>query len=301
MNSNIVVLNTVKLTGWVARQVARFRHAYACRQIRRRGIPQSVWQKTLNTYRFLPRHPRLRELSSLFLMRKEFFGARGLALTDDMAVAVAAQASMLLLGRSLLDEQINPHRAFDVMRDFDDSVGIVLHAGAMLAKGRRVDANGVVHEHTQALSGQAMMRGPITLSWQDVADSPFQAGQGSNVVVHEFAHVLDMQTGAADGAPPLPRDFAPFGVPFADGASASQAWATVMGFSFERFCNRLTAAQQLGEPLPLLNAYGASAPEEFFAVAVESYLINPRQFASELPELLPWFDALFQAHRWQLR
>ena len=237
------------------------------------AIPDALWQRTMQDFAFLPAEPpalarRLRTMSAEFLADKEFFGAHGLKVTDEMAVAIAAQACLPVLHLGLYW--------------YDDFKGIVVHPGAMLARREVTDAAGVVHRYTEELSGEAMEMGPVTLSWADVAASGESAPEGYNVVIHEFVHKLDMRNGQADGCPPLPS------------RALRQRWQSTMQESYARFCTQVTMADRFGAPAPWLDAYAASAPAEFFAVASEAYFVNPGRFAESFPELLPLLNGFFK-------
>ena len=131
---------------------------------------------------------QLRRLATLFLNEKEFTGIGGLIVTDEMAVSIAAQACLPVLRFGLA-----PYRGF---------VGIVVHADEVVARRSTTDDDGIVHEYDEVLTGEAMEGGPVMLSWRDVSQAGSTAEWGYNVVIHEFAHVLDMGDGAADGVPP---------------------------------------------------------------------------------------------------
>ena len=236
-------------------------------------IPEALWQHTLRQYPFLARHPagellQLRQAVGRFLQRKEFTGAHGLAVTDEMAVAIAAQACLPVL-----------HLGLDW---YDDFTGIVVHPGAMLARRIRTDAAGVVHHYKEALLGEAMQGGPVTLSWQDVASAGELAERGHNVVIHEFIHKIDMRDGAADGCPPLPS------------RAAHAAWQSTMQAAYDHFCEQVAMAERFGAEPPWLDAYGATAPAEFFAVACEAYFVNRERFTEEFAALTALFDAFFK-------
>lgn len=224
------------------------------RAIERRAIPEALWQLTLARYPFLAQRSaadldELRRLTSLFLDRKEFSGAHGLQVSDDMAVAIAAQACLPVLRFGLAP--------------YDGFVGIVVHADEVQVRRKVVDDDGVVHEYDDVLAGEAMDGGPVMLSWRDVSDAGETAEWGYNVVVHEFAHVLDMGDGIADGVPPLP--------------SAQRArWVEVLMREYEAFCERVDADEDT-----VLDPYGAESPEEFFAVASESFFVAPFDFRAE--------------------
>ena len=238
-----------------------------------RPIPEALWHGTLVRYPFLAQRPPaelapLRALVAQFLQRKEFTGAHGLAVTDEMAVAIAAQACLPVLHLGL--------------GWYDDFTGIVVHPGAMLARRNTTDSAGVVHQYKEALLGEAMQGGPVTLSWEDVAAAGSLAARGHNVVIHEFVHKLDMRDGAADGCPPLPL------------RAARARWQATMQPAYEDFCERVAMAERFGAAAPWLDAYGASAPAEFFAVAAEAYFVNRARFTEDFAALTALFDQFFK-------
>ena len=107
-----------------------------------------------------------------------------------MAVAIAAQACLPILHLGL--------------QWYDGFKGIVVHPDVVRARREHVDDIGVVHHYEEELAGEAMSGGPVMLSWRDVEQADESAQWGYNVVIHEFAHVLDLRDGASDGIPPLP-------------------------------------------------------------------------------------------------
>jgi Mlc titration factor MtfA (ptsG expression regulator) len=229
------------------------------RALARRSIPDALWQLTLARYPFLAQRDEaalaeLRRLSSLFLDSKEFSGAQGLPVSDDMAVAIAAQACLPVLRLGL--------------RCYDSFVGIVVHPDEVRVRREFVDDDGVAHEYDDVLVGEAMEGGPVMLSWRDVSEAGESAEWGYNVVVHEFAHVLDMGDGLADGIPPL-----------ADKAERGR-WQVVLTDEYEAFCARVDAGEDT-----LLDPYGAESPEEFFAVASEAFFVAPQHMRGEHPAL----------------
>ncbi|HOV18183.1 MAG: M90 family metallopeptidase [Ottowia sp.] len=241
-------------------------------------IPERLWQATLVHYAFLQRlsagdQARLRRLATYFLAHKEFSGAHGLRITDAMAVAVAAQACLPLLHLG------PPDTPEDALGWYDDFVGIVMHPADAVAPRQVMDHAGVVHHYAEVLSGEAMQDGPVMLSWPAVQGEGM--GAASNVVIHEFVHKMDMQAGGARGAPPLPRGF--MGARSAREAAAH--WARTWAPAYHAFREQVIRAERFGEPLPWLDAYGASAPAEFFAVACEAHFVEPERFAQEFPAL----------------
>lgn len=243
---------------WQGMQAQRERVAAS-----RRAIPDDLWKRTLVRYPFLRRKApadaaELRRLTSLFLDRKEFSTTADLRLTDAMAVAIAAQAVLPVLRLGL--------------GRYDGFVGIVVHSDQVVARREHPDEDGVVHAYDEVLSGEAMQGGPVTLSWYDVRNAGQHAATGYNVVIHEFAHVLDMADGQADGVPLLPPD-----LPLA-------TWQARLNEDFERFATRVESGA-----VTVLDPYGAQSKEEFFAVASESFFVNPLGMQAEHAALYDLF------------
>ena len=249
------------------------------------AIPDALWDDTLRAYPFL-RQPdahdtdRLRTLCGEFLASKEFHGADGLQIDDAMALAIAAQACLPVL---------HLHAPRQGLQWYADFLGIVVHPDAVVAQRESVDEIGVVHVFEEELSGEAMQDGPVMLSWHDVARAGASADEGYNVVVHEFAHKLDMADGEPDGCPPLPPGFLGLGA-----AAARRHWQQTLQSVHQAFCDQLSVAERFGGDPPWLDPYAAKSIDEFFAVACEAYFVNPPAFARELPALLPLFDAFFR-------
>ena len=247
-------------------------------------IPEAAWQAILGRYRFLADPAgadgeRLRLLAAQFLRSKEFHGAHGFVITDEVALAIAAQAVLPVL-------HLQGGLAW-----YDDFVGIVVHPAEAVARRQVTDDSGVIHEYDEVLSGEAMDLGPVMLSWQDVLASGATADEGYNVVVHEFAHKIDMRQGEADGCPPLPPGFAGS----RSARAARVAWNAVLQPAFDDFREKTIVAERFGGEPPWLDAYGAESISEFFAVACEAYFVNRERFGVEFPRLLELFDAFFRA------
>lgn len=246
------------------------------RRPRAPDLPEPLWQATLARYPFLAeREPqelaRLRDMSAQFLARKEFHGAGGLAITDEMALAIAAQAVLPVLHLGLAW--------------YDDFVGIVVHPDEVVARRTTMDDTGIVHDWDEVLAGEAMEGGPVMLNWHDVAHAGSTAETGFNVVIHEFVHKIDLRDGAANGCPPLPS------------RAARLHWLAVLEASYARFCEQVKIAERFGGKPPWLDEYGATALDEFFAVACEAYFVNRVRFTKEFPELTTLFDGFFRPAR----
>lgn len=261
-------------------------------------IPASLWNTTLAQHPFLAaldpqERQRLRLLCQHFLLEKEFHGANGLTITDAMALAIAAQACLPLLhlGGITQAPTDDPLPALDWYGDF---VGIVVQPGAAVAQREVTDGMGVVHRYREVLAGEAMDRGPLMLSWEDVAHAGPAAEHGSNVVIHEFVHKIDMHGmragDAPDGAPPLAKGF--LGTDSA--TQARERWRQTMQAAYTRFRESLALAERFGGEQPWLDDYAAKDPAEFFAVTCEAYFVNRERFALEFPELIPLYDGFFR-------
>jgi len=254
------------MTGWFSKLRSALMGAVAGP----RQIPDALWASTLSVYPFLAARPqadvmRLRELSASFLGQKEFHGAHDLEVTDSMAVAIAAQACLPVLHLP------------GGLSWYDDFVGIVVQAGEVVARREVTDEAGVVHHYDEVLSGEAMELGPVMLSWQDVADAGTSAAQGYNVVVHEFAHKIDMVDGTVDGTPPLPN------------REARATWARVCSEAFLELQARVESGKR-----HFIDEYGATNEAEFFAVATEAFWRQPKKLERNEPELYGLLRGFYQ-------
>jgi Mlc titration factor MtfA (ptsG expression regulator) len=154
------------------------------------------------------------------------------------------------------------------LQSYSGFVGIVVHPGAARVRRSEVDEDGVVHEWDDELSGEAVPGGPVMLSWRDVRAAGARASAAYNVVIHEFAHVLDMADGVADGVPMLPPD-----IPRTE-------WVDTLSREYGHLCERV----QRDEPTAL-DPYGATSIDEFFAVASEGFFAHPQGLRNEHPAL----------------
>lgn len=253
---------------WLRAPLAAWRTYKELRAVARRPIPDGLWKRTRVRFPFLQRRDpedeaTLRRMTSLFLDCKEFTAAGGLRLTDDVAVAIAAQACLPVL-RLGLDR-------------YQGFVGIVVHPFAVRAQRQVVDEHGVAHEFEETLAGEAMQGGPVMLSWHDVRQAGRQVGEPYNVVIHEFTHVLDLADGVSDGVPLLPVDL------------PREHWCGTLTAEFQAFCHRVQAADTT-----LLDPYGAQGEDEFFAVASEAFFVAPQAFMHEHPTLYRLFCRFYR-------
>ena len=238
------------------------------RALERRAIPDALWELTLLRLPFLARldeadRAELRRLCSLFLDRKQFHGAGGIEVTDEMALLIAAQACLPVLRLGL--------------HYYDGFVGIVVQPDEVVAQRSVMDEDGIVHEYEENLTGEAMSGGPLMLAWADVQDAAEAADWAYNVVIHEFAHVVDMAAGLADGVPPLPD------------AGTRDRWIEVIDGAYEQFCALVDSGADT-----VVDPYGAEAVEEFFAVAVEAFFVAAVPFKRESPAMYTLLAGYFR-------
>jgi len=228
------------------------------RVLARHRIDDALWERATHALSFLPATPKLRELVLLFLAEKEFAGTHGLELTDEMRVSIAAQACLPILELGL-----------DWYRGWR---GIVVYPGDFRVRRTEVDEDGVVHEWDDELAGEAMPGGPVVLSWDALARDP-----EINVVIHEFAHKLDMLNGTADGLPPLH--------PGMDRA----AWIRVFDQAYEGFCDAVDRDKD-----SWLDPYAAEHLSEFFAVISEAFFREPRETRRRYPDVYDQLRAFYR-------
>ena len=205
-----------------------------------------------------------------FLHQVEFIGCDGLEVTEDMRLSIAAQACLLVVNT----EVWYPH-----LRT------ILIYPGAFKSLDRDQDGY-VVTEREVIRSGESWSRGPVVLSWAHSEQGAVNDMDGQNVVIHEFAHQIDDLSGHTDGAPLMNK-----GQSFAE-------WERV----FVRAYDDHVAAVEQGRKT-VLDAYGATGPEEFFAVSVEVFFEKPGALLREEPEVYQQLSELFRLHpaTWEKR
>ena len=225
----------------------------------------AVMERNVPYYRLLPgkQQRELQGLTQVFLAEKRFEGCGGLELTDEIRVTVAAQGCILLLGR---ETDIYPKLR-----------SVLVYPGAYVANVTAPQPDGTVVEGWQGRLGESWMQGYVVLSWNDVLRGAADIHDGRNVVYHEFAHQLDNESGAPEGAPLLLE------------SSMYTDWARVFGAEYRALCDSV----ERGQPA-LLDAYGAVSPAEFFAVATEFFFERPVEVRAQHPELYDQLKLYYQ-------
>lgn len=208
----------------------------------------------------------LQQHIQIFLAEKKFegLGKPPVKITDEVRVTIAAQACVLLL-----------HRDTDYYRSLKS---ILVYPSPYVATTKEQIGVGMILEGAKSIrAGESWHRGSVVLSWSDVQRGTADACDGQNVVFHEFAHQIDSESGAVEGAPAL------------ESKSMYQAWARAFGREYNALVNDL----RWGRPT-LLGAYAATNPAEFFAVATERFFERPWDMKARHPELYEQMKGFFK-------
>ncbi len=231
------------------------------RRSRLRSLPDDPsWTRVLEhrfvAFRRLPAEDRAELLAHtrVLLAEKRFEGCAGFEVTDEVRVLVLAQASLLLL-----------HRETDY---YPKLLSILVYPDAYIVPVQYETGGGLVVEEEVDHIGESWDTGSLIVSWKDVLRGAAGQDRGCNVVLHEFAHQVDGETGETDGLPRI------------DDPELRERWARV----FEREYDRLGEMADRRRRT-FIDEYGASHPSEFFAVATEHFFMEPTQFAKRHPEL----------------
>jgi len=248
-------------------------------------ISPALWRQVLDAHPFLAaltaeEAAQLLARSAWLLASKNINGAQGLEVSDFMRLSIAAQASLPIL-----------NLAPELYEGWDE---IIVYPASFRIPRSRQDDDGVVHEYLEDAAGEAWEGGPLVLSWED---TQFSDG-GFNVVIHEFAHKLDLRSGYADGMPSLA----------AHPELKPQSWRRILDDSLDRFIAAVDAVEAAiphdvdpeseaadawyGQ-LPM-DPYAATDEAEFFAVSSEHFFVDPYPMHEALPQ---WYGLLRAYYR----
>jgi MtfA peptidase len=224
-----------------------FRNWRRRRILARTTLDQALWDRVLSRFSFAMRldaeeREGLRELAILFLHEKQISAAGGLELDLEMRLCIAVQACILVLNLGL--------------DSYEDWVEIIVYPDEFVTRHEVRTEEGLVELDDSPYAGQAWLRGPVILSWADVAHAG--DADGVNVVIHEFAHKLDMLNGDANGYPPL------------HAGMSREAWSKAFAGAYEDFCRQVESGQDTE-----IDPYAAHSPAEFFAVISEAFFEVP--------------------------
>lgn len=198
---------------------------------------------------------------NLFLDQVEFTGCKGLNVTEEMKLSIAAQACLLVVNRDFW---------------YDHLTTILIYPHAF--KSRHQERTGyVVQEKETIRTGESWVRGPVILSWSHSQMGALNDDDGHNVVFHEFAHKIDELSGRTNGIPQL------------DSIERLKDWAETFDIAYKKHIHATRAGQRT-----VLDHYGASGPQEFFAVAVEVFFEQPIALKRYEPEVFGQMSRFFQ-------
>jgi Mlc titration factor MtfA (ptsG expression regulator) len=189
---------------------------------------------------------------NLFLDQADFIGCNGLEVTDEMRLSIAAQACLIVVNSDAWYENLST---------------ILIYPGAFKSKQQKQFGH-IVSDVEQVRIGESWSRGPVILSWHHVQDGAFGYEDGTNVVLHEFAHQLDDRSGHTNGIPILSE-----GQTFND-------WERDFVDAYKRHVNSVERGLET-----VIDPYGAEGYEEFFAVAVEAFFELPSALENSEPSI----------------
>jgi len=237
----------------------------------KREIAPELWGDATAAWLFMRGLPgedrtRLHALCERFLAIKHYTGAHGIEVTPRMQVEIAAQACILVLELGI--------------EWYEGWSEVIVYPAQFAPEREIVDDAGVVHLVNDPMAGEAWLGGPVLLSYEDVALAADESQRiaGYNVVIHEFAHKLDMRNGDANGFPPLHA-----GMDF-------KAWKQAFSEAYDDFCAKVDRADrmpgrraQAAYDALAIDPYASESPGEFFAVASEAFFETPEQLAPAYP------------------
>lgn len=225
----------------------------------------TIVERNIAVYKNLPMPLRLqlRKLIKQFLHQKHFTGAGGLEITDEIRVTIAAEACLLLVNRKT---NVYPSLRY-----------IIVYPTAFVVDRPQGGVDGIVSEGRKGLLGESWSNGKVILAWDNVLHGSTNFVDGQNVVLHEFAHQLDSESGNTNGAPVLA------------GKNCLRTWAGTLSREFEELQKDAWKGKS-----SLIDHYGASNPAEFFAVSTETFFEKPKQMAKHHSELFEVLKCYYQ-------
>jgi Mlc titration factor MtfA (ptsG expression regulator) len=227
------------------------------RVMEQNAIRDRVWRRVIEDRPIFDGLPaedlkRLKDLATVFLSEKHVHGAAGQEIDDNVRVTIAAQACLPILNLG--------------MDYYKGWIEVIVYPDQFVPLREYTDEAGVVHQTRHPLAGESWLGGPLILSWEDV--NQIDDGAGINVVIHEFAHKLDMLNGSVNGYPPLHANM------------RREAWAAAFSKAYEDFRGRVDGGEDTD-----IDPYAAENPAEFFAVLSEAFFEAPALLQRDYPEV----------------
>jgi len=219
---------------------------------------EPILQNNITPYKYFPEKfkAELKSLTLLFLDEKAFEGCGGLEINDEIRVTIAAEACMLLLNRNITE-------------CFPNLTTVLVYPHAYIAQGRDLLEGRQVIENVESVRlGESWQNGEVILAWDHVKKGSSNFDDGQNVVLHEFGHQLDQESGSANGAPPLAQ------------RNTYTTWGRILSHDYLELREKSEHHKK-----DVIDSYGATNPAEFFAVATETFFEKPKQLQRKHPEL----------------
>jgi MtfA peptidase len=223
-------------------------------QEERQWLARSLWQSSRLSEQ---QQERLIRWVRIFIRVKNWEGCNGLKVTDEMKWCVACAAGLMVL------EYPDWY--------FDKSATILMYPTPYKAvvETRFAGSGDAVIGGEYRRAGETTYRGPVILNWRDLEQARASENEGQHLVIHEFAHQLDMMNGAwVDGLPPLPQGI------------DEQQWLNAFQGEFQAARRMVADGYRI-----LMNDYGLSHESEFFAVASELYFQLPAALGEYHPNV----------------
>jgi Mlc titration factor MtfA (ptsG expression regulator) len=242
--------------------------AYLLKRAIARPFPahfSKILRKNIPVYSRMPveLQMQLKRLIKQFLHEKKFLGCDGFAITDEVRLTIAGKASMLLLNRPT--------------RVYPDLKMVLVYPSAFIAPRIETGLGGIVTHGNQTLSGESWSDGRVILAWDHIQKNNGNIADGHDVVLHEFAHQLDSESGSTNGAPRLKNKV------------RYQRWAETMSHEFSLLQQAVETQTE-----SVIDYYGATNPAEFFAVATETFFEKTTLLAYYHPRLFEQLRAYYQ-------
>lgn len=237
-------------------------------KVMRREFPSAWVQYLHDNVALYPRlaasdQAELKRHIQVFLNEKHFEGCRGLEITDEIRVTIAANACLLLLHRKT--------------RYYRDLVTVLVYPSSFFVEHKEVDEHGFEMTEVMENAGESWDRGNVILSWDIAKRGALDPRDGLNVILHEFAHQLDSEAGDVDGAPQM------------ESRQQAKQWAEVFQREYDQLCEDVDADRET-----VIDDYGATNPAEFFAVCTETFFEKPHQLKEHHPELYKQLKGFFK-------
>lgn len=244
------------------------KHWQVKRVLKRYPIPHRFWYKLMTQDQLFAglsavEKAHLRELTTLFVHQKNFRASEDFNLTKPMALTISAHACLLILELGL-----------DYYQGWQD---IIVYPTAFVVERDEADELGIVSHQQAVLGGEAWLTGPVVLEWQSFKAESDELKPGRNLVLHEFAHKLDMLNGRANGMPPLHKTM------------NRTHWTQAFSEAFEQLQQQVEHGHH-----PSINPYAATEPAEFFAVTSEYFFTAPNLLIHHFPAVYEQLSLFYQ-------